>query len=173
MAARLLPPAGVAVDLATGSGAVAMVLRAARPGARVAATEIDPVAVHCARGNGVVVYEGNLDEPLPAELASQVDVMVAVLPYVPTDALPYLPRDVQRFEPRTALDGGAGGLELIATVVRHSPRWLTPGGWLLLELGGDQAAEVTAMLAASGFAGVSTMEDAEGDPRGIYGRLGP
>ena len=172
MAARLLPPNGLAVDLATGSGAIALAVRAARPGARIVGTEIDPVAARWARANGVVVYEGNLDEALPAELASQVDVMIGVLPYVPTDALHLLPRDVQRFEPRRALDGGEGGLELIGAVVGRSPRWLRPGGWLLLELGGDQTAPVAALLAASGFVGISTMQDEEGDPRGVYARLG-
>ena len=86
MAARLLPPNGLAVDLATGSGAIALAVRAARPGARIVGTEIDPVAARWARANGVVVYEGNLDEALPADLASRVDVMIGVLPYVPTDA---------------------------------------------------------------------------------------
>jgi len=58
MAARLLPPTGRAVDLCTGAGAIAMVMRSARPDARVAATEIDPLAASCARQNGLVVYEG-------------------------------------------------------------------------------------------------------------------
>ena len=75
----------------------------ARPAAQVVATEIDPVAASCARRNGVVVYEGNLDDPLPAELASKVGVMIGVLPYLPNDALHFLPRDVQRFEPRARL----------------------------------------------------------------------
>ena len=64
-AADLLPPDGTAVDLATGSGAVAVVLRSGVPGARVVATEVDPRAVACARRNGVDVREGPLDDPLP------------------------------------------------------------------------------------------------------------
>jgi hypothetical protein len=55
-------------------------MRSARPRARIVTTEIDPVAAGCARRNGLVVYEGDLDKPLPVELASQVDVMVGVLP---------------------------------------------------------------------------------------------
>lgn len=173
MAARLLLPAGLGVDLCTGAGAIAMVMRAARPDARVVATEIDPLAANCARRNGVVVYEGDLDQPLPSELVSQVDVMVGVLPYVPNEAFHLLPRDVQRFEPRRALVGGEGGLELVSTVVRRSPRWIRGGGWLLLEVGGDQIVEVTALLAASGFGDIATLQDEDGDPRGIYGRLEP
>ncbi len=135
---ELLAPDGVGVDLCTGSGAIAMVMQADRPGARVVATEIDPVAVRCARRNGVAVYRGHLDRALPPDLAAGVDVMTGVLPYVPDDALHLLPRDVQRFEPRVALDGGRGGLESVTSVVGSSPSWLRPGGWLALEVGGDQ-----------------------------------
>ena len=173
MAARLLPPTGQGVDLCTGAGSIAMVMQSARPDAKVVATEIDPLAANCARRNGLVVYEGSLDEPLPARLASCIDVMTGVLPYVPDDAFHFLPRDVQRFEPRRALDGGKGGLELLSTVVRRSPRWIKSGGWLLLEVGGDQNDEMTAMMAESGFGDIGMLQDADGDPRGIYGRLDP
>jgi release factor glutamine methyltransferase len=173
LAAKLLPPAGQAVDLCTGAGAIAMVLKAARPRAQVVGTEIDPLAASCARGNGVTVYEGNLDGPLPASLASQVDVMVGVLPYVPADAVHLLPRDVQHFEPPAALDGGEGGVAFIAAAVAGSPRWMKRGGWLLLEVGGDQVPGVTAMLTAAGYVDIAALEDEEGDPRGIYGRWEP
>lgn len=171
LAARLLPPAGLGIDLCTGAGAIAMVMRSSRPDARIVATEIDPLAASCARRNGLVVYQGNLDDPLPAGLAAQVDVMTGVLPYVPSDAFYLLPRDVQRFEPRRALDGGEGGVELIATVVRRSPRWIKSGGWLLLEVGSDQVAEMTAMFAASGYGDIDVLQDDDGDGRGLFGRL--
>jgi release factor glutamine methyltransferase len=171
LAAELLPPAGVGVDLCTGSGAVAMVMAVARPGARVVATEIDAVAVGCARRNGVVVYPGDLDRALPPDLASKVDVMVGVLPYVPDDALHLLPRDVQHFEPRTALDGGQGGLGLLRSVVPASPSWVRPGGWLALEVGGDQVLPVTALFETAGFGEIGVIEDADSDPRAVYGRL--
>jgi release factor glutamine methyltransferase len=170
-AAGLLPAAGLGVDLGTGSGAVALVMRSRRPEARVAGTEIDPVAARCARRNGVVVYRGDLDQALPAALAARVDVLVGVLPYVPDDALHLLPRDVRHFEPRRALDGGARGTELIAGVVRRSPHWLKGGGWLLLEVGGDQVPEVTAMFTAAGLSDIDVLVDGDGDPRGLCGRL--
>lgn len=170
-AAELLPPSGVAVDLCTGAGAIAVVLHAASPGATVLATEVDPVAAACARANGVDVLLGHLDDPLPAELLGTVDVMTAVVPYVPTDELPFLPRDVLAFEPRAALDGGEGGLWYLSAVVRRSIRWLRPGGWLLLELGGDQAAPVTRELEAAGFVEIAVLQD-DDDDRGIAGRRG-
>lgn len=171
-AATLLPPAGVAADLCTGAGAIAVVLAAAVPTARVLATEVDSVAVGCARRNRVEVFEGFLDDPLPRELEHRVDVVTAVVPYVPTDALRLLPRDVQAFEPRLALDGGVEGTDLLAEVVRRSSGWLGPGGWLLLELGGDQARPIGRLLHEFGFEGVDVMADEDGDPRAICARLG-
>ena len=172
LAAGLLPPRGVGVDLCCGSGALAMVMQAARPGARVVATEIDPVAVRCARRNGVVVYRGDFDSALPAELAGEVDVMVGVLPYVPDDALHLLPRDVQHFEPQLALEGGPGGLVPVTSVVASSPSWLRRGGWLALEVGGDQVPRVTALFEAAGYGEIDVVEDEDGDPRAVYGQLG-
>ena len=65
-AASLLPSRGVAVDLCTGAGAIAATLSRAEPSARVLATELDERALRCARRNGVSVFEGFLDDPLPA-----------------------------------------------------------------------------------------------------------
>jgi release factor glutamine methyltransferase len=171
-AATLLPPAGVAVDLCTGAGAIAAVLAAAVPTARVLATELDADAARCARRNGVEVLEGFLDDPLPRALEHRVDVLTAVVPYVPTGSLRLLPRDVQAFEPRLALDGGADGTDLLVEVARRSPGWLRPGGWLLLELGGDQAHPVGRLLHELGFDAPEVMTDEDGDARAICARLG-
>ena len=169
-AASLLAPGGVAVDLCTGSGAIALVLTAAAPSARVVATELEDTAVACARANGVEVFAGFLDEPLPRSLEGRVDVLTAVVPYVPTDELRLLPRDVRAFEPRLALDGGVDGTDVLAEVVRRSPRWLRPGGWLLLELGGDQAEQLGGPLDDAGFETPEVLVDEEGDPRAICAR---
>ncbi len=171
-AATLLPSTGMAVDLCTGAGAIAAVLAAAVPTAQVLATELDDNAAQCARRNGVEVYEGFLDDPLPRELEHRVDVLTAVVPYVPTDSLRLLPRDVQVFEPRLALDGGVDGTDLLVEVVRRSAGWLSPGGWLLLELGGDQAEPIGRLLQELGFEGVDVMTDEDGDPRVICAQLG-
>jgi release factor glutamine methyltransferase len=171
-AATLLPPTGVAVDLCTGTGAIAAVLAAAAPTARVLASELDGDAVRCARRNGVEVLEGFLDDPLPRELERRVDVLTAVAPYVPTASLRLLPRDVQAFEPRLALDGGVDGTELLREIARRSARWLAPGGWLLLELGGDQAEPLGGLLLELGFHAVEVLTDDDGDPRAICAQLG-
>jgi release factor glutamine methyltransferase len=166
-AASLLPPDGVAVDLCAGSGAIAAVLHAARPEATVIASDIDPVAVACARENGVTAVVGDLDSALPSELCGLVDVLVAVPPYVPTEELALLPRDVVAYEPVRALDGGEAGTDLLSRIVDRSVRWLRPGGRLLLELGGDQAGPLRDAMAAAGFGDVRVGRDADGDVRSI------
>ena len=165
-----LTDGGTAVDLCTGSGAIAVVLAQRRPTARVVATEIDPLAVGCARVNGVEVFEGDMAAGLPATLAGRVDVVTAVVPYVPTGELRLLPRDVVAFEPRRALDGGADGTVHLARAAVVAARLLRPGCSLLLELGGDQARLLEPVLAAHGFRDTELLTDEEGDPRALICR---
>lgn len=166
-AAARLPERGVAVDLCTGAGAIAVVLARRRPLARVVATEIDPVAVACARANGVEVFEGDMAIDLPAELAGQVDVVTAVVPYVPTGELRLLPRDVMAYEPRSALDGGTDGTTFLVRAVREVAGLLRPGGSLLLELGGDEAELLRPVLAECGYSDVELMVDEDGELRAV------
>ena len=170
-AAELLPDAGAAVDLCTGSGAVAAVLRAAHPQARVVATDVDPAAVACARRNGVQAFEGDLDGPLPRSLRGNVDVVTAVVPYVPTEELHLLPRDALANEPRRALDGGPGGTAMLVRAAEAAGRLLAPDGVVLLELGGDQSEEVGAALCRAGLVGIRVHRDGDGRDRAIEARL--
>jgi release factor glutamine methyltransferase len=172
-AASLLPDAGMAVDLCTGSGAVACVLASAHPHATVLATDIDPLAAACARTNGVDVFVGDLDEPLPPALRGSVDVMTAVVPYVPTEELPFLPRDVLANEPRAALDGGPRGTTLLVRAAEAAARWLRPGGSVLLELGGDQAGEVAAAFERVGLSRIRVHRDDDGQDRALEARAEP
>jgi release factor glutamine methyltransferase len=166
-AAARLPADGVAIDLCTGSGAIARTLMAARPQARVLASDVDERAVACARANGVAVYGGDLFAPLPRALEGRVDVVVAVGPYVPTPELPLLQRDTFTFESPLAYDGGPDGTAILRRVLAESPSWLLPGGALLLELGGRQADLLADELARLGYRNVMVLCDAEGDVRGL------
>ena len=130
---------GAAIDVCTGAGAIAKTLMARRPGARVVATDVDERAVACARRNGVDAHRGDLLAPLPRALEGRVDVVVGVVPYVPTPDLPLLQRDTLTFESTLSYDGGQDGTALLRRVVADSPRFLRRGGALLLELGGEQA----------------------------------
>jgi release factor glutamine methyltransferase len=171
-AADCLPASGVAIDLCTGSGAIARTLTTNRPGARVVAADIDERAVACAAANGVEVYHGDLFAPLPYALQGRVDVVVGVVPYVPTPALPMLQRDTFAFESTLSYDGGPDGTDILRRVLRESPRFLRPGGALLLELGGEQADALRPDLARLGYIEVSVLVDDEGNVRGIESRLG-
>lgn len=166
-AARLLPASGRAVDLCTGSGAIAAHLAAKVPGATVSGVDLDPLAVRCARRNGVPAVLGDLDRALCGQA---FDVITAVAPYVPTTEIRLLPADVQRFEPPLALDGGADGLDLVHRIVTASARLLRAGGWLLTELGADQDRALAPALAEAGFVDVETWHDEDGDLRGLAAR---
>ncbi|MBV9659779.1 MAG: peptide chain release factor N(5)-glutamine methyltransferase [Acidimicrobiales bacterium] len=168
----LLPARGLAADLCTGSGAVALALRQGRPFARVVGSDIDPTACECAAANGVEVYHGYLADPLPAELVGRADVVTAVVPYVPTDQMDYLPRDVREWEPRLALDGGPAGMAVLEPAVQAAASLLRVGGSVLFEVGGDQAERMAPLLGHTGFVAVSTWADEEGDVRGVRARLG-
>ena len=171
-AAERLPSDGIAIDVCTGSGAVAKAIMSARPGARVVASDLDPRAVACARANGVEAYRGDLFAPLPRALEGRVDVVVGVVPYVPTPELPLLQRDTFTFESPLAYDGGPDGLNVLRRVVAASPRLLRPGGALLLELGGDEAEQLAGDLARAGYGGVAVRRDEDGDVRAVEATLG-
>jgi release factor glutamine methyltransferase len=167
-----LPEDGTAVDLCTGSGAIARVLTTYHPRARVVATDVDARAVACAAANGVEVYGGDLFAPLPGELTGCVDVIVAVVPYVPTPELSLLQRDTFTFETPLSYDGGPDGTDILRRVIRDSPRYLTRGGTLLLELGRDQAHLLTDELVRHGFGDLSILIDEDGDVRGVAATFG-
>ena len=152
---------------------MAAVLGSVHPKATVVATDIDPVAVACARRNGVHALVGDLDDPLPPSLRGLVDVMTAVVPYVPTDELPFLPRDVLANEPRGALDGGPRGTTLLLRAAEAAARWLRPRGSVLLELGGDQAGKLATTLMEFGLSEIVVHQDGDGQDRAIEARAGP
>jgi release factor glutamine methyltransferase len=167
-----MPDGGTAIDLCTGTGALAKVLLGARPGARVVASDVDERAVACAATNGVEAYHGDLFAPLPAELRGAVDVVVGVVPYVPTPELGLLQRDTFTFETTLAYDGGADGTTILRRVLRDAPGFLRPGGALLLELGGEQPDALRDDLTRLGYVDVAVLLDEDGDVRGVEATLG-
>jgi release factor glutamine methyltransferase len=162
-----LPYSGIAVDVCTGSGAIAKALVSALPAARVVASDLDERAVACARSNGVEAYQGDLFDPLPPELEDKVDVVVAVVPYVPTDELRLLQRDTFTFESDLAYDGGPDGADVLRRVIAGAPRYLRPGGTLLLELGGQQAELLREDFERLGYEEPELLLDEDGDVRGV------
>jgi release factor glutamine methyltransferase len=170
-AVERLPADGAAIDVCTGAGAIARTLMARHPGARVVATDVDERAVACARRNGVDAHRGDLLAPVPQALEGRVDVVVGVVPYVPTGDLRLLQRDTLTFESTLSYDGGEDGTALLRRVAADSPRFLRRGGALLLELGGEQAEALRDDLARLHYVDVGVLRDEEGDVRGIEAML--
>lgn len=153
-AAALAPRRAVVVDLCCGSGALGVALASASDAAELHACDVEPAAVRCARRNiGDLghVYEGDLFGPLPATLRGRVDVLLANVPYVPTDDVELLPAEARIHEPRVALDGGGDGLDVMRRVAAEAPRWLAPGGSLLVEASERQRDTAVEVLRAAGL----------------------
>ncbi len=168
----------IAIDLCTGSGAVAVSLAIENPWAIVYATDLNPLAVettwdNAARagaGGRVNAFEGDLFEPLPAEVHGRAELVVANPPYIPSADIPTLPAEVLGFEPRLALDGGADGLETARRIVAEAPEWLTPGGTLAMELDETRVGDMAHELAAAGWRDVRVTRDLAGRDRVVGGR---
>ena len=164
-------PSVVIVDLCCGAGAIGAALAAAVDRAEVHAADIDPAAVRCARQNVPgYVYQGDLYEPLPAALRGRVAVLVANVPYVPTEEIRFLPPEARAHEPRVALDGGADGLDVLRRVAAGASEWLAPGGHLLIETSEPQASSAHAAFVASGLA-AWVASSADLDVTVVIGRL--
>jgi len=158
-------------DLGTGSGAIALAVKRQRPRARVVAVEASAAALEVAKRNAVrcsldiELRHGRWFEPLAGE---RFDLVVANPPYVAA-ADPHLA--ALRFEPQSALVGGADGLDAIRDIARGAPAHLAPQGWLLVEHGMDQDGAVRALLHAAGLEDIGTWPDLAGRPRVSGGRL--
>jgi release factor glutamine methyltransferase len=152
------------VELCCGSGAIAAALTAVLHSPEVHAADVDPVAVRCARRNlpAAFVYEGDLDAPLPPRLAGAVDVLVANAPYVPTDEIALMPPEARDHEPQVALDGGADGLDLARRVMAAAPRWLAPGGVVIVETSRRQAPALAAAADRAGLVPETVTDDDTG-----------
>ena len=149
----------VIVDLCCGSGAVGValvsVLKRTLGPIELHAADVDPAAVACARRNvasvGGRVYQGDLYAALPSELRERISILIADVPYVPTEDIALLPPEARDYEPRVALDGGADGLDLLRRVAAEAPLWLAPGGSLLVETSERQAPRVVEIMERSGL----------------------
>lgn len=134
----------LAVDLCTGSGALALFFKEVWPTSRVAASDFSSDALLVARQNGdrlglgVEWYQGDLFSALPDDMRGKIDLLVANPPYVSEDEWELLPIDV-RHEPRSALVAGPIGTEIIDRILDEVGDWLAPGGEAWIEIGETQA----------------------------------
>ncbi|WP_244246864.1 putative protein N(5)-glutamine methyltransferase [Nocardioides euryhalodurans] len=155
------PSHPLVVDLCCGSGAIGAAVAALLPEAEVWASDLDPVAVACARQNlpPERVVTGDLFDALPTTLRGRVDVLVVNAPYVPTDAIATMPPEAREHEARIALDGGADGVDLHRRVAAGCREWLRPDGHLVIETSRSQAPLTLAACADAGLAAYVETDD--------------
>jgi release factor glutamine methyltransferase len=164
---RLPAEASAAVlDLGTGSGAIALAIKHARPRVRLAACDVSPAALDLARRNAArlgLAIEWTLSDWFDAFAARRFDLIVANPPYVASaDAALAGPL---RHEPRGALDGGPDGLAAIRRIVADARTYLSAGATLLVEHGDTQAAAARALAGECGYHSVATLTDLAGRER--------
>jgi release factor glutamine methyltransferase len=161
------------LDLGTGSGAIALAIKRARPQARVSATDASPAALAVARRNAdrhaldVEWIEASWWQGLEGR---RFDLIVTNPPYVREGdaALTAL-----RHEPRSALASGDDGMQALRAIVAGVDRSLAAGGWLLLEHGFDQAQPVRDLMTAARLEDIELRRDLAGHPRATGARRSP
>jgi release factor glutamine methyltransferase len=161
-----------AVDLGTGSGAIALSLAVEVLTVSVWGTDLSTGALAVARANlagigrpgaRVRLAQGDWFAALPADLAGGIDLVVANPPYVASTEV--LPPEVAGWEPTEALVAGPSGLEHLERIVAEAPAWLAPAGVLVMELAPHQAEEAAARAGAAGYAEVEVHADLAGRQR--------
>lgn len=150
-------PAGIWVDLGTGSGALAIALARALPQAEIYAVDLSPSALEIAAANvafyqlqdRIRLVQGSWFEPLHS-LRGRIRGMVSNPPYIPSHCIPELQPEVRLHEPLLALDGGATGFEALTQLMEQAPEYLSSGGVWLVEVMQGQALTMQEHLQQSG-----------------------
>jgi len=170
-----LPAHALVADLGTGSGCIALALKAARPDLAVLALDCSPEALALARANArrlgmeVTFQQGDFAQP-PRDWRGRLHAVVSNPPYVTEAEWAALAPEVRDHEPKGALVPGESGLEAYQALLPAAFPLLLPGGAVVLELGWRSAAPVSALAAAAGFRDVAVREDLRGVPRILVGR---
>ncbi len=161
---RLLPVPGKAIDLGTGSGAIALAMATEVPQTKVYAIELSDEA-HAFAARNIAANAPEVELRLGAmqevvgDLVGQLDVVISNPPYIPDSAVPIDP-EVRDFDPELALYGGEDGLDVIRDISGIAAALLRPGGLLVLEHADGQSEAIRELLLESGWQNVSAFEDA-------------
>jgi release factor glutamine methyltransferase len=171
-----LPPGRdcAVLDVACGSGAVALAIASERPHCHAVASDASAAAVETTRTNAMRLGFADRVETLRGDWFAPVagrrfDVIACNPPYIALGD-PRVEPGVRRFEPREALYAGPTGLEAIETVIGNAPAHLSRDGWLAIEHGDTQGDAVRGLMARAGFAEVATHRDLGGRERCTEGR---
>lgn len=165
------------LDLCSGSGCVGCALAHELPAARVVEVDISDAALEISRRNArrnrlnrVIALKADALKKPPMSIGS-FDIIVSNPPYVPSIEILTLDSSVRDFEPLGALDGGEDGLMFYRSIIRHWRHVLRPGGWLMFEVGEDQAQDVLDMMKDAGLENLYAVEDTQGIKRVVVGRI--
>ncbi|MFV0528695.1 MAG: peptide chain release factor N(5)-glutamine methyltransferase [Lachnospiraceae bacterium] len=167
---RLAPKMRI-LDLCTGSGCIIVSLAAQKIPVTAVGSDISAQALEVAVRNAVALctqvefVQGDLFEAVQGCF----DLIVSNPPYIPTADMQGLQAEVQQ-EPALALDGSADGLFFYHKITAKAGDYLNPGGWLLFEIGYDQAEEVAALLQKNAFDAIEVVKDLAGHDRVVLGR---
>ncbi|MCK4739766.1 MAG: peptide chain release factor N(5)-glutamine methyltransferase [Deltaproteobacteria bacterium] len=163
------------LDLCTGSGCVGISIASELKDSRLVATDLSSDALAIAKANAeknkvssqIDYLEGNLFEALDKRnLALSFDVITSNPPYINSADIDGLAPEVSVFEPRISLDGGTDGLILIRKIINDAPKFLKPGGTLLMEFGFGQAKDILNIVEeCKAFEEVETLKDLSGIER--------
>ena len=170
----------LAVDLGTGSGAIALAIAAERTGVEVWATDISAPALEVAAANRaglggrpatrVRLAHGTWWSALPDELRGRVDLVISNPPYISSAEMVELDPQVAGWEPTVALEAGPTGLEAFEAILNAAPAWLRPGGVAVLEIAPHQAESAVAMARKVGFTEAEVHPDLAGRDRTLVAR---
>lgn len=168
----------VHVDVATGIGPIALAVASEVPKADVHGTDLLASGLRQARANArdlgirnASFHVGDLLGPLPGELRGRVDAVTGHIPYVPVGEMDDLPLEVRGFEPEVTLtDYSDHGMTLVQRAVAESRDWLTPGGWLLLEVSPDRSRAVKGLMQRAGYEEVRSTKGWPEISRTVVGR---
>ena len=166
------------LDLCCGSGCIACALGHELPAARLVAVDISATALEICRRNILLNRLGSRILCMQADAVAsppisvgQFDMIVSNPPYIRSDEIKELDCSVRNYEPIWALDGGEDGLRFYKGILKYWKSLLRPGGYILFEVGEDQADEVREMILSAGFAAADTRRDTLGVERVVIGRM--
>lgn len=155
------------LDVGCGSGVLGLSLAAARPEWQVTLADISEDALALTGENAAALELKNatiVHSDLFSNITGTFGGIAANLPYVPETERPTLTTEVMH-DPALALFGGPDGLDVIRRFIPEAYQHLKPGGWLVLEIGHDQASQVAGFLEKSGFSRIEVKNDLSGIPR--------